>query len=296
MSVTFVTSYLGQGLAAARPAAPNISVGAVGLWFSTDSGIFSVYASGAWKIIGSGTGGGGAVGANPAATAGPVAVNGSATTFMRSDGAPPVQKATAAQFGIVEVDGTTITASGGVISATAGSALVANFHPGYVAGRFYGPPGNVVISAFAGTTGTLWFTPMYIGVAKTFTKLSVRTNASVTGTPHAEIGIYANNSGIPGALLLDAGDVVLTSSATSTITGLNIPLTPGWYWLAVSIDASASLFGIPATLNSFWQGQTSISGGTSGYTQAWVFSTGNLPVVGALVDNTGISPSAWLSF
>src|SRR5271166_3840873 len=56
-------------------------------------------------------------GANPSATAGPAAVNGSATTFMRSDGAPLIQKASASQFGIVEVDNTTITAASGVISA-----------------------------------------------------------------------------------------------------------------------------------------------------------------------------------
>ncbi len=62
----------------------------------------------------------GASGANPTATAGPSAVNGSASTFMRSDGAPAVQKASGSQFGIVEVDGSTITATGGVISATTG--------------------------------------------------------------------------------------------------------------------------------------------------------------------------------
>ncbi len=58
---------------------------------------------------------GGASGANPTATAGPAAVNGSAATFMRSDAAPAIQKASASQFGIVEVDGTTITATAGVI-------------------------------------------------------------------------------------------------------------------------------------------------------------------------------------
>ncbi|MGH3273584.1 MAG: DUF1859 domain-containing protein [Streptosporangiaceae bacterium] len=58
-----------------------------------------------------------ASGANPSATAGPVAIDGSASTFMRSDGAPAVQKCSAAQFGLCEVDGTTITAAAGVISA-----------------------------------------------------------------------------------------------------------------------------------------------------------------------------------
>lgn len=60
--------------------------------------------------------------ANPTAVAGPVAVNGSALTFMRSDAAPAVQKATSSQFGIVEVDGTTITAAAGVLSLGTPSA------------------------------------------------------------------------------------------------------------------------------------------------------------------------------
>lgn len=58
-------------------------------------------------------------GANPTATAGPNAVNGSAATFMRSDAAPAIQLGSASQKGVVEVDGTSITASGGVISAAA---------------------------------------------------------------------------------------------------------------------------------------------------------------------------------
>lgn len=59
-------------------------------------------------------------GANPTATASDVAVNGVATTFMRSDAAPAVQKTSASVFGLCKVDGTSITATGGVISATGG--------------------------------------------------------------------------------------------------------------------------------------------------------------------------------
>ena len=61
---------------------------------------------------------GGAIGANPTATAGPSAVNGSATTFLRSDGAPAVQIGSASQKGILQVDGSTIISTGGVISAS----------------------------------------------------------------------------------------------------------------------------------------------------------------------------------
>jgi hypothetical protein len=57
--------------------------------------------------------------ANPTATAGPTANNGSAATFMRSDGSPAVQKAGASQFGIVEPDNSTILCPSGVCSTTA---------------------------------------------------------------------------------------------------------------------------------------------------------------------------------
>lgn len=57
------------------------------------------------------------VGANPTATAGPVAVNGSSTNFMRADAAPAIQKATNAQFGLAEGDASTVFAVGGVLSA-----------------------------------------------------------------------------------------------------------------------------------------------------------------------------------
>ncbi|MDE2233593.1 MAG: hypothetical protein KGJ90_05835 [Patescibacteria group bacterium] len=58
----------------------------------------------------------GGIAANPTATASDVAVNGTATTFMRSDAAPAVQKTSSTQFGLAKVDGTSITAAGGVIS------------------------------------------------------------------------------------------------------------------------------------------------------------------------------------
>lgn len=64
----------------------------------------------------------GASAANPSATAGPTAVNGSASTYMRSDGSPAVQKGSNAQFGLVEGDTTTITCVVGVCSTVGGGS------------------------------------------------------------------------------------------------------------------------------------------------------------------------------
>lgn len=80
-------------------------------------------ASGNLVATGSACGGSGSTGANPTATAGPTAVNGAATTFMRSDAAPAVQQCSSSQKGICQVDGTTITESSGVISAAPISAV-----------------------------------------------------------------------------------------------------------------------------------------------------------------------------
>jgi len=56
--------------------------------------------------------------ASPTATAGAAAVNGTATTFMRSDASPAVAIATTTTKGIVSTDGATITNTSGAISCT----------------------------------------------------------------------------------------------------------------------------------------------------------------------------------
>jgi hypothetical protein len=92
-------------------------------WVTGSTQCLQASSAGVVTGTGSACGGSGSTGANPTATAGPVAVNGVATTFLRSDGAPAIQLATSGQFGIVEVDGATITASAGVISAVGGGSV-----------------------------------------------------------------------------------------------------------------------------------------------------------------------------
>lgn len=57
--------------------------------------------------------------ANPTATAGPTAVNGSASTFMRSDAAPAVQTGSNSQLGLLQCDNTTTICTAGVIQSVA---------------------------------------------------------------------------------------------------------------------------------------------------------------------------------
>lgn len=48
MTATTITAYLGEGLAANRPATPAIAAGAIGLWYSTDTDTYSIYNGSAW--------------------------------------------------------------------------------------------------------------------------------------------------------------------------------------------------------------------------------------------------------
>src|SRR5579872_4485129 len=61
-----------------------------------------VYRNGIWNLVISG--GAAPSPANPTATAGPMAINGVAVTFMRSDAAPAVQVGSASQLGLLQVD------------------------------------------------------------------------------------------------------------------------------------------------------------------------------------------------
>lgn len=66
-----------------------------------------------------GTGGGGGIPGNPTATAGPTAIIGSATTYMRSDDAPAVQSASNAQLGLAQGDGQTVCVTTGIAATCA---------------------------------------------------------------------------------------------------------------------------------------------------------------------------------
>lgn len=73
--------------------------------------------------------------------------------------------------------------------------------------------------------------------AQTFTKLQLAYASAGSGS--VDMGIYADASGSPGALILDAGPATVASPWTA-ITGLSVSsLTPGtYYWLAFVQNSS----------------------------------------------------------
>lgn len=155
-------------------------------------------------------------GANPTATAGPTAINGSATTFMRSDASPAIQLGTSTQKGIVQVDGTTITASAGVISAVGGSGAVSSVTGG-VGVTVTPTTGAVIVSSPASTRNN---TTTSDAILTTDAGLIVtENNASAVAATIAQAGTTGFAASQPFTVKnLGAGLVTITPT-TSTIGG-----------------------------------------------------------------------------
>lgn len=142
------------------------------------------------------------VGANPTATASDVAVNGSATTFMRSDAAPAVQKTSSSVFGLCKVDGTTITAVGGVISAVATGSNQYSWPSGVTSS-------NYDAGAFA-CKGNMIIPKVNFNVDRVYASL----NAVSGQTYYAIIGTLDSSKHITGV----AASALITISSTAAQT------------------------------------------------------------------------------
>ena len=186
---------------------------------------------------------GGTSGANPTATAGPTAVNGSATTFMRSDGAPAVQKGTNAVFGLAEGDGQTITLVAGVASRTSPNNTFTASHT--VASTDMG--GTIVMNVSGGGTLTIPAisgTVFAAGMQATVVNYSASTMAVSTTPTVNSGGGCVTGTGVPAGdswFLVSNGttlDCTQTVNTGSGVSSGNPTATAG----PAAINGSASTY------------------------------------------------------
>lgn len=218
----------------------------------------ALYAPAHSQIVSNGAGGSGCIIANPTATASDTAVNGVATTCMASDSAPAVQKAGSAQFGVVEVDGTTITAAGGVISAVTGAGnAVFGTATGNTANDFvsmsnttvgvkdstysaasFAPAGQVVRVTGSDPTITAAEWAAYVQFTITGTGRTLTFPASSTLSNNGGAQIDTNASSV--IVAANAADTITWNGAT-TGAGGTVTLPVGGLW-AMSTDGAGKLY------------------------------------------------------
>jgi hypothetical protein len=86
---------------------------------------------------------------------------------------------------------------------------------------------------------TLTAVPLYIPNALTLDRIAIDCGTGQVGGA-GRIGIYSSDSNdLPSSLVLDAGQVALTSSGIFPIT-ISLALSPGLYWLAYASQGSGT--------------------------------------------------------
>ena len=120
-----------------------------------------------------------------------------------------------------------------------------------VTGTFGLNSGNYVYAESANVLNVMKFKNTS-GTGK-LTKLEIFVNGTAPNGK-VRLGVYADKSGKPGALLLDAGEVTVTKGWVS-ISGLNLSVTKNtYYWLAFDMQSTNYLSYVTAQPNSshYW--------------------------------------------
>ena len=231
---------LGAGTVTLTPTTSTVD-GAATVTLTTGQGL-DLYSDGANYFTQAGKGTGSAAsGANPTATASDTAVNGVASTFMRSDAAPAVQKASNSQFGLVEGDGTTVSIASGVASSNGG------IPPAYAANNWYIPPGITVTAASASLGASS--IKCYYGVVNSpihVTTLGANVTTSAAAT-NIQLAVYSNSNGRPGTLIANTASIATTANGVVTGSITNTALGPGSsagsaLWWCTNQDSSSTAF------------------------------------------------------
>lgn len=164
-------------------------------------------------------GGGGGSGGNPTATAGPTAVNGSATTFLRSDGAPAVRLGSTSQTGLAQADSTTMNASSGVFSVKNPVGAVATAGSGY---NSWPLPGGVYTMQWGSLNAN------GSGVATVVFPVAMSVGYATAGAWTSTTGLS-----VTGPAACNGPPVTICSFTVSSVTGASVASAPV-EWFAIT--------------------------------------------------------------
>lgn len=240
---------LGAGLVTITPTTSTIN-GAASITVPTNTGCDLVSDGANWQVAACTALG--PSGANPTGTASDTATNGTARTFMRSDATPAIQKGSSSAFGVVKVDGTTITASGGVITAAA-----ANFTPAlpnYIANNWYlgYPYVGLSTPAAIGST-TTEFMPFMVNKTLTISAIGTKLITASSGQ-NCRLYVYAGDATTnkpTGSALADSGNLSTTTAGNiSGTVSLSLTGNTLYFMAAQCSDATAALEGFSITNDS----------------------------------------------
>lgn len=106
----------------------------------------------------------------------------------------------------------------------------------WVAGRWYPTALNGQLSTGAPGAASMFMVPTFVPNPAGVTATSIGIEVTTAGTAGhtVRLGIYLDEDGMPGDLLLDAGTVAVDPGAVPAFQSITISqfLAQGWYWMA----------------------------------------------------------------
>ena len=85
-----------------------------------------------------------------------------------------------------------------------------------------------------------YYQPMFIPTSTTFDRMAFISGSNFSGTGTVRMGLYADNNGVPGNLILDAGTVSVTAAATTYQITINQTIPAGVFWTAWNRQVAAT--------------------------------------------------------
>jgi hypothetical protein len=133
---------------------------------------------------------------------------------------------------------TTTAATANAVKTAYDSSLVKGVQVATRSGFYYRTP-NSQYAINTVTNQQTYYTPIFISSSTTFDRIAINTASTFSGTSTVRIGIYADSSGIPSTLILDAGTVAPSAASTSYTITISQTLTTGFYWMAFCQQGTA---------------------------------------------------------
>lgn len=145
----------------------------------------------------------------------------------------------------------------------------------HVVGRFYSNGFVTTTTTAAISANTLYAVPFYVPVSHTYPTINLSVTTGVGGTS-IRLGIYSDNAGYPGALVIDAGTISSAGVAVGTLT-INQLLSSGWYWLVGVGDGAPTVRAISSSFSFgmlyFGQAAVDTSASALGLSVAFTYAT-----------------------
>lgn len=90
------------------------------------------------------------------------------------------------------------------------------------------------------TADNLYAFPVWIPFAEEIDFLAIENTTTSSGN-NLRVGLYEDDNGRPGDLVIDSGEISLTAASYKTTSPTAVAVSRGWYWLAVLSSATVTV-------------------------------------------------------